>query len=61
MYWPTQILGQLVLVIFEDYNESGYFTVCTRLCDAIMVSVKFYVAILVPAVIVLGVLIGGEK
>lgn len=27
LFWPTQIFASVLLVFFEEYNESGCFTV----------------------------------
>jgi hypothetical protein len=34
LYWPTLLSGNVILVMLEEYNESGYFSMCGRWLDA---------------------------
>ncbi|AYV78632.1 MAG: LMBR1-domain-containing protein [Edafosvirus sp.] len=51
IYWMSQILNWIILPISMDYYKSGYFTSKEKLKSAIKMNIKFYVIILIIAVI----------
>jgi len=59
MFWPTQIFAGVLLYFFEEYNESGYFSVSHRIFDAFRNIGQFLLLCLVVGGVALGVLLGG--
>jgi hypothetical protein len=51
----------VLLFFFEEYNESGYFTVCQRVGDAFMIIGYYTLFGIVGGLIFLGILVGGER
>ena len=59
MFWPTQIFAGVLLYFFEEYNESGYFTVSHRMLDAFRNTGRFLLLCLVVGGVGLSILLGG--
>lgn len=56
-YWPTMINGNILLILFEQYMLSGYFSVCGRIGDALIQLMKqLLVGCVVGAIIALSML-----
>jgi len=51
LYWPTLVSANIVLVVLDEYNCSGYFSVCGRACDALLQLIKRGLIALVVAII----------
>lgn len=60
LYWTTTILGSMIMVIEEQYNSNGFFTVLTKIRNSLkQLSLKL-MALIICGSIFFGILIGSD-
>lgn len=58
LFWPAQVVAGVLLYFFEEYNESGYFTVPNRILDALRNIGRFLLFCLLVGGVGFGILLG---
>ncbi|EKU22658.1 hypothetical protein NGA_0444200 [Nannochloropsis gaditana CCMP526] len=58
LFWPAQVVAGVLLYFFEEYNESGYFTVTNRILDALRNIGRFLLLCLLVGGVGFGILLG---
>jgi hypothetical protein len=58
LFWPTFVLGTIILTYQELYVENGNFTIATKLKDACKIQSKIWLLMLIAGCIFIGIIVG---